>query len=645
GSGLFKKPPKWAMVAELVETSRLWGRIAARIDPEWIEPVAQHLIKRSYSEPHWERAQGAVMASEKVTLYGLPIVAARSVNYSQIDPVLSRELFIRHALVEGDWQTRHAFFRENQKLRAEVEELEHKSRRRDILVDDDTLFEFYDQRISVEAISARHFDSWWKQASRETPDLLNFEKSMLIKEGAEKVSKLDYPNFWHQGNLKLRLSYQFEPGGDADGVTVHIPLPLLNQVEDVGFEWQVPGMRRELIIALIKSLPKPVRRNFVPAPNYAEAFLGRVTPLELPLLDALERELRRMTGVTIDREAWQAEQVPDHLKMTFRVVDEKGRKLREGKDLHALKEGLKEKVQETLSAVADDGIEQSGLHIWSFGTLPERYEQKRGGYQVKAFPALVDEKESVGIRLFDNPQEQQHAMWRGLRRLLLLNIPSPIKYLHEKLPNKAKLGLYFNPYGKVLDLIDDCISCGVDKLIAENGGPVWSETGFAQLHDNVRAQLNDTVVDIAKQVEQILTAVFSINKRLKGRVDMTMALGLSDVKAQMSGLVYRGFVTGNGYKRLGDTLRYLNAIEKRLEKMAVDPHRDRAQMLKVEAVQQAWQQWLNKLPPARRDDDDVQEIRWMIEELRVSYFAQQLGTPYPVSDKRVLQAMEQVGGA
>ncbi|EOG5848116.1 ATP-dependent RNA helicase HrpA, partial [Cronobacter sakazakii] len=602
------------------------------------------LIKRSYSEPHWERAQGAVMASEKVTLYGLPIVAARSVNYSQIDPVLSRELFIRHALVEGDWQTRHAFFRENQKLRAEVEELEHKSRRRDILVDDDTLFEFYDQRISVDAISARHFDSWWKKASRETPDLLNFEKSMLIKEGAEKVSKLDYPNFWHQGNLKLRLTYQFEPGGDADGVTVHIPLPLLNQVEDAGFEWQVPGMRRELIIALIKSLPKPVRRNFVPAPNYAEAFLGRVTPLELPLLDALERELRRMTGVTIDREAWQAEQVPDHLKMTFRVVDEKGRKLREGKDLHALKEGLKEKVQETLSAVADDGIEQSGLHIWSFGTLPERYEQKRGGYQVKAFPALVDEKESVGIRLFDNPQEQQHAMWRGLRRLLLLNIPSPIKYLHEKLPNKAKLGLYFNPYGKVLDLIDDCISCGVDKLIAENGGPVWSEAGFAQLHDKVRAELNDTVVDIAKQVEQILTAVFNINKRLKGRVDMTMAHGLSDIKAQMSGLVYRGFVTGNGYKRLGDTLRYLNAIEKRLEKMAVDPHRDRAQMLKVEAVQQAWQQWLNKLPPARRDEDDVQEIRWMIEELRVSYFAQQLGTPYPVSDKRVLQAMEQVSG-
>lgn len=642
GSALFKKPPKWTMVAELVETSRLWGRIAARIDPEWIEPIAQHLLKRSYSEPHWEKAQGAVMATEKVTLYGLPIVAARKVNYGKIDPQLSRELFIRHALVEGDWQTRHAFFKANQKLRSEVEDLEHKSRRRDILVDDETLFAFYDSRVGHEVVSARHFDSWWKTASQQTPDLLSFDKEMLIKQGADKVSKLDYPNFWQQGNLKLRLSYQFEPGADADGVTVHIPLPLLNQVEEAGFEWQIPGLRRELIVALIKSLPKPVRRNFVPAPNYAEAFLGRVANTEMPLLDALEREFRRMTGVTIDREAWQWDQVPDHLKITFRVLDEHNRKLKEGKDLAALKAALKGKVQETLSKVADDGLEQSGLHIWSFGDLPSQFEQRRGNYSVKAWPALVDEKDSVAIRLFDSQHEQQKMMWRGQRRLLLLNIPSPIKYLHEKLPNKAKLGLYFNPYGKVLELIDDCISCGIDKLMAENGGPAWKEEDYQQLHEKVRAGLNDTVVEIAKLVEQILTTVFNINKRLKGRVDMTMALGLSDIKAQMSGLVYRGFVTQNGWKRLPDTLRYLQAIERRLEKLPVDPHSDRARMLKVEQVQQAWQSWLNKLPPARRDDEEVQEIRWMIEELRVSYFAQQLGTPYPISDKRILQAMEQI---
>jgi len=527
-------------------------------------------------------------------------------------------------------------------LRSEVEDLEHKSRRRDILVDDETLFAFYDSRVGHEVVSARHFDSWWKKVSQQTPDLLSFDKEMLIKEGADKISKLDYPNFWHQGNLKLRLSYQFEPGADADGVTVHIPLPLLNQVEEAGFEWQIPGLRRELIVALIKSLPKPVRRNFVPAPNYAEAFLGRVTSTDVPLLDALEREFRRMTGVTIDREAWQWDQVPDHLKITFRVLDEHNRKLQEGKDLAALKAALKGKVQETLSKVADDGLEQSGLHIWSFGDLPTQFEQKRGNYSVKAWPALVDEKESVAIRLFDSEHEQQKMMWRGQRRLLLLNIPSPIKYLHEKLPNKAKLGLYFNPYGKVLELIDDCITCGIDKLMAENGGPAWKEDDYQQLHEKVRAGLNDTVVEIAKLVEQILTTVFNINKRLKGRVDMTIALGLSDIKAQMSGLVYHGFVTQNGWKRLPDTLRYLQAIERRLEKLPVDPHSDRARMLKVEQVQQAWRSWLNKLPPARRDDEDVQEIRWMIEELRVSYFAQQLGTPYPVSDKRILQAMEQI---
>ncbi|WP_114195164.1 ATP-dependent RNA helicase HrpA [Edaphovirga cremea] len=639
GSGLFKKPPKWAIVAELVETSRLWGRVAARIEPEWIEPLAQHIVKRSYSDPHWEKAQGAVMAEEKVTLFGLPIVAGRKINYSTIDPALCRELFIRHALVEGDWQTRHAFFRANLKLLAEVEELEHKSRRRDILVDDETLFTFYDQRIGHEVISARHFDSWWK---KQQPDLLNFEKSMLIKEGAGKISALDYPNFWHQGAIKLRLSYQFEPGTDADGVTVHIPLPLLNQVEAQGFDWQIPGIRRDLIMALIKSLPKPIRRNFVPAPNYADAFLARATPLEMPLLDSLERELRRMTGVTVSREDWQWDQVPDHLKMTFRVIDEKNRTLREGKDLAELRTQLKEKVQETLSAVADDGIEQSGLHVWSFGTLPDCYEQKRAGYQMKAYPALVDDKDSVAIKLFDSEIEQKQAMWRGTRRLLLLNIPSPIKYLHEKLPNKAKLGLYFNPYGKVLDLIDDCISCGVDKLIDEFGGPAWQEESFASLHEHVRAHLNEAVVDIARQVEQILTAVFNINKRLKGRVDISLALALSDIKSQMSGLVYRGFVTQNGWKRLGDTLRYLHAIERRLEKLAIDPHRDRAQMLKVEHVQKTWQQWLTKLPPAKMELDEVKEVRWMIEELRVSYFAQQLGTPYPISDKRILQTIEQL---
>ena len=635
-SVLFKKQPKWVMAAELVETSKLWGRMVAEIEPEWIEPLAEHLTKKSYSEPRWSKSRGAVIADEKVSLYGVPIVAARPVNYGAIDPTVSREIFIQSALVEGDWNTKHKFFKQNQQLIREVEELEHKSRRRDILVDERTLFEFYDQRIGTDVVSQKHFDTWWKKAEKQDPELLNFERSFLINDDAEQVSKLDFPNFWHQGNLKLKLTYQFEPGTDADGVTVHIPLPLLNQVEMTGFDWQIPGLREELVIALIKSLPKSYRRNFVPAPNYAQAFLGRAVPLEKPLLDTLIYELRRMTGVTVEAEHWNWEQIPSHLKMTFRVVDENGKKIAESMNLDELKFSLKDRVQESISAVADDGIEQSGLHIWSFAELPQCYEQKQRGFSVKAFPAIVDEKDAVGIKLFETEFEQAVAMQQGLRRLLLLNVPSPIKYLHEKLPNKAKLGLYFTPFGRVLDLIDDCIACAVDKLIADFGGFVWNEEGFDKLRDFVRENVNEVTVDIAQKVEQILTLTHQLNQRLKGKMDFTMAFALSDMKSQISGLIYQGFVQKSGYARLPDLFRYLQAIDKRMDKLAQDVNRDRAAMLRVEQVQQAYQQLLAKLPKSKPISDEVAEIRYMIEELRVSLFAQQLGTKYQVSDKRVL---------
>ena len=635
-SVLFKKQPKWVMAAELVETSKLWGRMVAEIEPEWIELLAEHLIKKSYSEPRWSKSRGAVIADEKVTLYGVPIVAARPVNYGAIDPTVSREIFIQSALVEGDWNTKHKFFKENQRLVQEVEELEHKSRRRDILVDERTLFEFYDQRIGTEVVSQKHFDTWWKKAQQKDPELLNFERSFLINDDVEQVSKLDFPNFWHQGNLKLKLTYQFEPGTDADGVTVHIPLPLLNQVEMTGFDWQIPGLREELVIALIKSLPKSYRRNFVPAPNYAQAFLSRAVLLEKPLLDTLIYELRRMTGVTVEAEHWNWEQIPSHLKMTFRVVDENGKKIAESMNLDELKFNLKDRVQESISAVADDGIEQSGLHIWSFAELPQCYEQKQRGFSVKAFPAIVDEKDAVGIKLFETEFEQAVAMQQGLRRLLLLNVPSPIKYLHEKLPNKAKLGLYFTPFGRVLDLIDDCIACAVDKLIADFGGFVWDEADFEKLRDFVRENLNEVTVDIAQKVEQILSLNHALNQRLKGKMDFTMAFAFSDIKAQLSGLIYPGFVQKSGYDRLPDLQRYLQAVDKRIDKLAQDVNRDRATMLRVEQVQQAYQQLLAKLPKSKPISDEVAEIRYMIEELRVSLFAQQLGTKYQVSDKRVL---------
>jgi ATP-dependent helicase HrpA len=422
-------------------------------------------------------------------------------------------------------------------------------------------------------------------------------------------------------------------------VTVHIPLPILNQVSEEGFDWHVPGLRHELIVALIKSLPKPIRRNFVPAPNYADAVLQRVTPMEAPLLDSMEKALKQMSGVTIARDSWNVAQLPEHLRIQFRVVDDKNRTLAESEDLHALKLSLKDKVQATLSDVADDDIEQQGLTQWTFGELPKRYQQKRSGFEVKAYPALVDEKDSVAIRLFETEDQQHKAMQAGQRRLVLLNVPSPIKYLHTHLPNKSKLGLYFNPYGRVLDLIDDCIACGVDKLIEQHGGLTWEAQAFEALKETVRAELGDTVVDIAQQVEQILTHAFSINKKLKGKVDLSMAFAMSDIKAQLEGLIYKGFATESGWQRLPDILRYMKAIERRLEKLPIDPARDRSHMLKIESVMNDYKALLNKLPKGKTLPDEVKAIRWMIEELRVSYFAQQLGTPYPISDKRIKNAI------
>lgn len=640
-SVLFKPQPKWIMAGELVETSKLWGRMVAQIEPEWIEPLAQHLIKKSYAEPHWSKSKGAVMAKEKVSLYGVPIVVNRLVNYSNIDPIVSREIFIQSALVEGNWHTKHKFFFKNQQLIKEIEDLEHKSRRRDILVNDQTLFDFYDQRIASEVVSQKHFDRWWHKISVQQPDLLNFEKSFLTNDSSTQVSELDFPNFWYQGSLKL--SYQFEPGTEADGVTLHIPLPLLNQVENIGFDWQIPGLRHELIVALIKSLPKSLRRNFVPAPNYAKAFLERATKMDKPLLETLSEQFRRMTGVTVEPEQWNWQQLPHHLKMNFRVIDDKGRKIAESTDLDLLKYQLKSQVQQSIAAIADNDIEQSGLHLWSFDQLPQFYEQKKRGFSVKAYPAIVDEDTAVGIKLFETEYEQQQAMQQGLRRLLLLNVPSPIKYLHEKLPNKAKLGLYFTPFGSVLNLIDDCIAAAVDKLIADFGGLVWNEQDFTQLKEFIRANLNETTITIAQQVEQILTANFELNKRLKGKMDFSLAFALADIKQQLQQLIYPNFVQITGYERLTDLQRYLAAIDKRIDKLAQDINRDRAAMLRIEQVQQAYQQLLAKLPKSKPHSPQVKEIPYMIEELRVSLFAQQLGTKYPISDKRILNLIKEIG--
>ncbi|AYC40214.1 ATP-dependent RNA helicase HrpA [Streptomyces griseorubiginosus] len=649
GSSLFKKQPRFVMSAELVETSRLWARVNARIEPEWVEPLAEHLLKRTYSEPHWEKDQAAVMAYEKVTLYGVPIVAQRKVNYGRIDPESSRELFIRNALVEGDWRTHHKFFADNRRLLSEVEELEHRARRRDIVVDDDTLFDFYDQRVPEHVVSGAHFDSWWKRKRHEEPEFLDFEREMLIRESAEAVTKADYPDSWRQGPLKFRVTYQFEPGADADGVTVHIPLQVLNQVKDEGFDWQIPGLREELVTELIRSLPKPIRRNYVPAPNFAKRFLDTAVPLQEPLTVTMARELKRMVGVPFDAEDFDQSRIPDHLRITFRIVDERRRKLAEAKDLEALRLQLKPKARQALSQAAaatasregGESLERKGLTDWTIGSLTRVFETRRAGQPVKAYPALVDDGDTVSVRLFDTEAEQAEAMWKGTRRLIVRNIPvNPAKFASEKLTNPQKLALSANPHGSIQALFDDCATAAADKLIGDFGGPAWDEESYRKLYDKVRSEIVDTTVRTVGQVQQVLAAWQACERRLKAVRSPALLANLADVRKQLDALVKPGFVTETGLRRLPDLMRYLVAADRRLQQMPTNAQRDTTRMEKVHEMQDEYAWLLEQLPQGRPVPQQVLDVRWMIEELRVSYFAHALGTAYPISDKRIVKTID-----
>ncbi|MEU2130329.1 ATP-dependent RNA helicase HrpA [Streptomyces sp. NPDC018352] len=648
GSALFKKQPRFVMSAELVETSRLWARVNAKVEPEWIEPLAQHLLKRTYSEPHWEKDQAAVMAYERVTLYGVPIVAQRKINFGRIDAETSRDLFIRNALVEGDWRTHHQFFHDNRKLLGEVEELEHRARRRDILVDDETLFDFYDQRIPEHVVSGAHFDSWWKHKRRDEPDALDFERSMLINEKAGAVTKDDYPDSWRQGKLKFKVTYQFEPGADADGVTVHIPLQVLNQVTAEGFDWQIPGLREEVVTELIRSLPKPIRRHYVPAPNYADKFLDRAVPLQEPLPVTLARELQRMVGVPVSADDFDLSRVPDHLKITFRIVDERRRKVSEDKDLEALKLQLRPKARQALSKAAaatagpsGESIERSGLTDWTIGTLNRVFETRRAGQPVKAYPALVDQGDTVAVRLFDTEAEQLQAMWLGTRKLIMLNVPvNPAKFASDKLTNQQKLALSRNPHGSIQALFEDCATAAADRLIGAHGGPAWDEESFRKLYDKVRTDLVALTEHTVKQVQQVLAAWQACERRLKATSSLVLVNNVTDARDQLAALMPPGFVTRTGLRRLPDLMRYLVAVDRRLQQMPTAVQRDTTRMEKVHEMQDEYAWLLEQMPQGRPVPQEVLDIRWMIEELRVSYFAHALGTAYPVSDKRIVKAID-----
>ncbi|WP_420178424.1 ATP-dependent RNA helicase HrpA [Paenarthrobacter sp. TA1.8] len=685
GSALFKKSPTFVMAAELVETSRLWARVAAKFDPLWAEQVAPDLVKRSYSEPHWSSRQGAVMAHEKVTLYGVPIIPNRRVNYGRVDPELSRELFIRHALVEGEWKTHHKFFHRNRALLQEIEELETRMRRRDILVDDQTLFEFYDARVGKEVVSERHFDKWWKDARQSDPDLLDFDQSLLMSEDAEALDDSAYPKSWLHKGFELPLSYEFHPvapgsaPNPSDGVTAEVPVLFLNQLDDAPFRWQIPGQRVELVTALIKSLPKQVRKNFVPAPDVARqataALEADFDPATDELEPSLELVLRRLRGHVIPPGSWNWDAVPPHLRVSFKVVDSSGKVLDEGKDLAGLQEKLapatRRAIAESLGATpattsrakgvkatgplsAPNGgtpasgpapagggavAEREGITAWDFGAVERQVTRTVKGHAVTGFPAVVDEGKSVALRVFQTRPEQEAAMRGGVIRLLALRIPPPDRYVLEHLSNTEKLTFSQNPHGSVSALIADCALAAIDKLVPQD--LPWDKEAFDALYEVVRAELIDTVFTVTAVVERILASTRRIQKQLKSNTSLPLISALNDMKSQLEQLVFPGFVAQTGYAQLSQLPRYLQAIEKRLEKLPGNVQRDSLNMAIVQALEDDYDDAVSALLPGRRAGTELTRVRWMIEELRVSLFAVELGTAYSVSEKRIRTVLNQ----
>jgi ATP-dependent helicase HrpA len=651
GSGLARKPPDWIIAAELVETSRLWARTVAAIEPEWVEPVAAHLVKRSYSEPRWSRAQGSAVATEKVTLYGIPIVADRTVLLHRIDPVLARELFIRHALVEGDWQTRHHFFRDNANLIEEAASLEQRARRRGLVAGEDALFEFYDARVPADVVSARHFDTWWKKTRHETPGLLTLSLDDLLSSAADELDVGAYPEVWTSASpgltgsgqgIGLALSYAFEPGSESDGVTIDIPLKTLNQARPEEFSWHVPGLRLELVTELVRTLPKSLRRELVPAPDVAREILAKQdgTAPGADIRETMSRELLRLRGVRVPPDAFDLDKLPPHLRITFRVLD--GDKVvASGKDLAALQRQLRPKVRATLSARAT-ALTRTGVTSWDFGPLPKVFTDG----EVKAYPALVDTGApgnpggTVDVRLFETAAAAARAMRAGTRRLVLLNVKSPANDVAKRLSTAQKLVLSDNPHGSVAALFADCVSCAVDGLTAEAGGPAWDAEAFGRIVEHVRPRLHAATYDVVTWAEEILRGAHEVRMRLGDLRSPALEPAVVDIRAQLDGLIAPGFLTAAGTGRLPALARYVKAVARRLDKLGENAGRDAQQMAVVHRVQDAYTSALASLPPEARSGDAARGVRWQIEELRVSLFAQTIGTPAPVSERRIMTAIE-----
>lgn len=649
--GMFRAAPKWIMVAERVETTRKYGRIVARIQPTWIERAGAHLVQRSYAEPHWQSASGQVVTYEKVTLYGLTIVPKRCVNYGPINPSEAREIFLRFALVEEDFETRAPFWRHNRELIEYVRYLETKSRRRDILADGEVIYAFYAQRIPSGIYSRPRLEQWLRTATRKEPKLLHMHLYDLMQWDAGEVTEQAFPDSLQVGAIQLPLEYRFDPGKSADGVTLTVPLPLVNQVSPEQCEWLVPGLLEELLVALLRGLPKQLRRALVPIQETARRLVERLIPSEQPLVQAVAEELKAMIGIAVPEDAWAPAAIPGYLRMKFRLVDDQGHQVALDEDFSRLKRRYGGQGRQVFSEIPSRELERTGVRRWDFDALPESLDLDRGGIRLRGYPALVDQGDSVAIRVLGSEADAASAMRGGLRRLLMLQLGPDLRVLRKDLPELDRMRLQYakapQPAGwsspEATDLADELIALILDLTFLEDRPPIRNRHTFTSRLEQNRPRLASVARDTRVLTGQILTRYQTIRKRLADITQTHWMASVMDMSQHLDTLVFRGFLQQVPYPHLKDYPRYLKALENRIKKLSHTAARDRQRVREMAAIHGKWQERSTAAHAAGRHDTRLKEIRWMLEELRVSLFAQQIGTAYPVSVKRIEARWRELG--
>ncbi|MES9812790.1 MAG: ATP-dependent RNA helicase HrpA [Candidatus Thiodiazotropha sp.] len=652
GSALYKKQPKWVMAAELVETSKLYARTLAVIQPEWVEKAAGHLVKRSYSEPHWEKKRGQVAGYVKVALFGITLIPRRKINFSPIDPVVARDIFIRSALVDGDFHTRAPFWRHNQALIEAIHDQEAKSRRRDILVDEERIYSFYDQRIPEGISTAPGFEKWLRQQSKQQSKSLYMDESDLMMDGSQRISSEQFPDHLDINGMRLPLEYQFDPGSAQDGLTLIVPQDVLNQITEARLQWLVPGLLRERVISLIRGLPKSLRRSFVPVPEFADACLADLPGSDRPLIQVLGERLKQLSGVHVPEDAWTEEDIPVHLRMRVRVVDQGGSTLEQGRDLAGMKRRHAGQTQARHRHLNSPGFERNGLKDWDFDRLPKQLGIEQGGITLQGYPALVDEGESVAIRLLDAESSALRSHKEGVRRLIMLKMPKEMRYLRKNLDQLDRMRLLYAKVpavekdredGDRRDLEDELVSFIVDRTFLNQLPEIRDGKCFEERLSGRRGRLMQQANRSCQQLLEILELSHQTRKAISAVTQVNWMSSAMDMQHQLERLVYRGFLQQVPDERLSDYPRYLQGISKRVDKLTHAAARDRQRMHEMAELQQRWEQWDQQCRQRGRVDDRIEEIRWGLEELRISLFAQDLGTAYPVSVKRLLKRIKEMG--